>query len=202
MKKCTSISVSLILCLTLTAGCSSQRGTEQIGGATIGALLGLAGGLIADSDDSAMVTLGAGGALLGWVGILIMQSGDDTVAKADAVEVPAEWKGGALAQINRAESGTQAVQAGQALDLVTEYSLIPAPGAVSASVEEMWTLRQGDTEIATVRSPSQQRATGTWTATPSLLVPLGVEPGTYEVEHFIAVDGQYDRAVTTFQIAG
>jgi hypothetical protein len=201
VKKTLSMSISLIFCLAMTTGCASQRSTEQIGGATIGGLLGLAGGLVADSEDETMVALAVGGALLGWAGIMLMQSGDSSTAKAEGIEGPPSWKGGAIAHINHASTGSETVQPGQALELVTDYSVTAAAGT-SATVEEVWTLRRGDTEIASVRTGAQQRSAGQWSATPKLLVPADAKPGSYEVEHFVAVDGSFDRAVSRFEVAG
>ncbi|MFT4570053.1 MAG: hypothetical protein ACI91F_000923 [Candidatus Binatia bacterium] len=192
--------LSLALCATLASSCSTQRDTQRLGGAVIGALLGGTIALIDIGIDPA-AAIGAGAAI-GFGSMLLIQSSEERLASADANVERDRWNGGPVTNINEASVEPQVVRPGEALTFLTTYSVLAATGESSTAVEETWVLRRDGVEIAVLGSKLGQRLTGRWESSPQLLTPSDIQPGEYEVEHRVRVEGSFDTRRASFQVAG
>ncbi len=199
MKRTATTLVSLTLCASLVSSCATQRQTQLVGGFTIGALLGLAASLV--DDDSEPAAWGAIGGAIGLGTMFVIQASEDRLASSDVPVDRDRWSGGPVAGIDRVTIEPAQVQPGQSLKLLTAYHVLPALGESSATVEETWTLRRDGKEIALLGSRDAHRIAGHWETSPELTLPPGAEPGHYEVEHRIRVEGGFDTAVTAFEVA-
>ncbi len=199
MKPSGTAILSLALCASLASSCATQRQTQQLGGFTIGALLGAVVSLI-DSGDNAPALAAAGGAI-GWGTMLLIQRSEERLASA---EVPLErnrWNGGPVASIDQISVQPSVVHAGEAMQLATTYSVLAAEGEASTLVEETWTLHHDGKPVAVLATTETQRLTGRWETSPELLLPAGAEPGEYEIEHRVRVEGGFDTRRTSFRVA-
>jgi len=194
VKRAASVVLTIVFCTALISGCASQRKTEQLGGAVIGSLLALAGGLVAGTNAQTTAGLAVGGALLGWGTMVAVRYHGDHLASAANVLPPNPWEGGPIAKIDAAEVSPSSVKAGTAVEILTTYSLNPGQGEITANVEESWILRRGAVEIATLTQAGQQRLGGRWQSGPRITIPADAVAGSYDIEHVISVNGTFDSS--------
>jgi len=195
----------------LISGCATQQGTDQLGGAGIGALIGgvLGCGIGAISGGKGGCAKGAAigaatGLIAGWSAVKISQYQADKVRSAQAdLKLYGLTKAvdSTQVKIKKGISTPSTVKAGQSVNVTTDYSLMLPPNIPNTMVEETLTLKKDNEVLATLPQPPAQRSAGGWAAHATLPIPSDAAAGTYIVQHKVQAGTSYDTDDSVFVVA-
>ncbi len=201
--------ISVALYGSLAAGCATTPEGQQAQGALLGATLGgitcaLLGGNAAECIGSA-----AAGGVVGWGAVKLYQASQTRSATQDR-EVYSrsepELYGltkpitSTTVKIRRGSSMPNTVKPGQAVTIVTNYSVVTPPNIQSVEVEESWVLKKDGKPLTTLQPQRNQRTAGGWEVQPQVQVPSNAEPGTYVIEHKVQAGTSYDVDESVFYV--
>lgn len=196
----------------LVSGCATtQEGHEQAIGASIGCA---AGGILAGiiTRDARYAAAGcAAGAALGF-GVVKVQQYNAMQARTSDADMRRYRKSdpdfyglstpvtSSAVKIRDASTSPKTVSKGQMVLAKTDYSVVTPANAGSVRVDESWSLKKDGKLITTVKSDPQQRYGGGWNTEAGFPVPADAAPGTYIVEHSVAVGTVTDRRDSYFVV--
>ena len=195
--------IIIILCFSLVVGCATQEQNKELLGAGLGAALGAGIAALAGGDAGAIVGAAAGGALAGWgVAKLVNYQSVQTRSPEDDQEIYGltENVSATRVKIRRGSSSPEIVNAGEAVNIVTDYSVIGAQGIDSVEVEESWILKKDGQKLTALGPQRNLRAVGGWAAKAQINIPPDAEPGTYVIEHKVEAGTSYDVDQSVFVV--
>ena len=103
-------------------------------------------------------------------------------------------------KIRRGSSFPEAVNAGEVVNIVTDYSVIGAQGIDSVEVAESWVLKKDGEKLSALGPQRNQRAIGGWAAKAQIDIPSDAESGTYVLEHKVEAGTSYDVDQSVFVV--
>ena len=105
-------------------------------------------------------------------------------------------------KIRRGSATPNTVKPGQAVNIVTDYSVVTPPNIQSVEVEESWVLKKDGKPLTTLQPQHNQRTAGGWMAKAQIPVPGNAEPGTYVIENKVQAGTSYDVDESVFYVVG
>jgi len=195
--------IIIILCFFLIFGCTTQPQNDELVGAGIGAALGAGIAALSGGDSKSILAAAAGGALAGWgVAKLINYESTQTRSAEDDQEIYGltEDATSARVKIRRGSSSPELVNAGDVVNIVTDYSVMGSSKEENLEVEESWVLKKDGQKLTALGPQRNKRATGGWAAKAQINIPSDADPGTYVIEHKVMAGTSYDVDQSVFVV--
>jgi hypothetical protein len=195
-----AVSASLV-----TSGCATmgEEGQMQALGAGLGAAVGCGIGALVTRDAKGCAAGAAIGGAIGFTAVKINQYQAKQVrsSKADArLYGLAKPVNSPQVKIRKGTSSPNAVKAGQAVTITTDYSLMLPAATSDTQVSESWALKKDGKVLYSLPAQVNERTPGGWSTSAAIDVPQNAPPGTYVVEHKVKVGSSYDTDESTFVV--
>jgi hypothetical protein len=195
--------ILIIFYLSLVVGCANQEQNKELMGAGFGAALGAGIAALTGGDTETIVGAAAGGALAGWgVAKLINYQSTQTRSPEDDQEIYGltENISATRVKIRRGSSSPEIINAGDVVNIVTDYSVMGDKGVDRVEVEESWVLKKDGQKLTALGPQRNLRAIGGWSAKAQINIPSDAEPGTYVIEHKVEAGTSYDVDQSVFVV--
>jgi hypothetical protein len=108
---------------------------------------------------------------------------------------------GPVVKIRKGSSTPAQVQAGQQVNIITDYSLMLPQGVKDSTVQESWVLKKDGKMLTEIPPQKARRTGGGWQADASIAVPKDAAAGTYMIEHKVQTGTSYDTDESVFVVA-
>lgn len=195
--------ILIILCFSLIVSCATEDQNKELMGAGFGAALGAGVAALTGGDTKTIVGAAAGGALAGWgVAKLINYQSTQTRSPEDDQDIYGLTENVSVTRvkIRRGSSSPEVLNAGDVVNIVTDYSVIGDKGADSVEVEESWVLKKDGQKLTSLGPQRNLRAIGGWAAKAQINIPSDAGSGTYVIEHKVEAGTSYDVDQSIFVV--
>jgi hypothetical protein len=101
-------------------------------------------------------------------------------------------------KIRQGSTSPGTVSPGEAITIVTDYSVALPSNVGQTAVREEWVLKKDGKKLANLAPKSVKRAAGGWQTDAEIPIPADADAGTYVIEHRVRAGSSYDTDESVF----